>query len=780
VPTPQVRIRLLGRCAVFANGIALGAPANVKSRSLLAYLALRAGEAVRRERLMAEFWPDAEAHNARNNLKTALASVRRLFRDGGFDPDAVLVADRNDVRWLCAVDVDVRDFERDSRGGDAERTRALGLYEAEFLPGDYHPWAIELRARVAARFEDTVRAELAARPSVELAERLLLLDPFCGDAFEALIDAALARGNRREARAVFHRYVEAFEELGLPPNPELAERIGADYDEEELADELRARFDAQLRAAGDDAFDVAELLALEAELDNDDLAALLDWSLQRVVEATGRLGALEIVSSLRPAHFTSPLFAEVAGRRASDGRRHQAIARIAQRLALHERPQAKRRLAQHYVVLGRERDAAAASLEAGRAFAAFAAWTNACAAFDEGIGQIEELATSPAATQLLRDLYLGRGHTLNELGQFSVAIRAYGSALDLTGGSSVADARVRAAAYLKVGHAFMRLNNVDAAWMAMRQAENAARRSGDLESELDAANLSSRLLSGAMRYEEAIQCASVAYDRAIAAGAHRSASTLAQRVAEPLRRLLRFEECTRWTERQLNAAAIAGPDIEAQAHYAVGAAAYAVNALDRSEASCREALRLLGLVRRRPAPSLLPVGLTEWQCHQALAHVAMRRGRIDEAFVECAWLVRSPWVFNTATCRAMTLATVVDVWLMTGKQVDREAALAFAERLPPLAENEPAYFLDALTRARLATIDGPRTRAIELLRVAHAATLRAEQLAPDQIHISYEKLASAALGFDDVLAARCADAARRHREAVMAAAGAEFDRTYPV
>jgi DNA-binding SARP family transcriptional activator len=771
---PRIRVCLLGRCAVFANGLALGAPANVKSRSLLGFLALRAGESLRRERLMTEFWPDAQAHNARNNLKTALSAVRRLFREGGIDPDTVLVADRYDVRWLCPVDVDVHEFERWSRGDGADRTRALALYEAEVLPGDYHAWAIDARAHAAARFEDALRAELAARPSAEIAERLLLLDPFSADAFGALVDEALARGNRREARAVFRRYVEACDELGLVPSRELDERIGAERERDPRAERLRARFDAQLRAAGDDAYDVAELLALEAELDNDDLAALLDWSLQRVVEAVVRLDSLGIVASRRPARFTSPFLCAAAARRGGDGRRHQAIASIAQRLALHERPQAKLRLAQHSLVLGREREAAAAFLEAGRAFAGFAAWANALSAFEDGVAQIEPLATSAVAMDVLRDLHLGRGHVLNELGHFPAAIRAFGAALDLSGGSNAGDVRVRGATYVKVGHAFMRLNNVDAAWMATRQAETCAHQAGDCETELDAANLAARLLCRAMRYEDAIQSASLAYERAIAAGAHRAASTLAQHVAEPLRRLLRFDECLFWTKRQLNAAVLAGLDIEAQAHYAMGAVAYAVNALDTSEARCREALRLLGLIRRRPAPALLPVGLTEWQCHQALAHVAMRCGRIDAALAECEWLVRSPWVFNTATCAAMTLATVVDVWLSTGADADRAAALAFAERVPAAAQGEPAYFLDALTRARLAAIDGPRARAIELLRAAHAATVRAEQLAPDQIHISYEKLAHAARGFDDALAARCAEAARSHRDAVMAAAGGSW------
>jgi hypothetical protein len=41
----------------------------------------------------------------------------------------------------------------------------------------------------------------------------------------------------------------------------------------------------------------------------------------------------------------------------------------------------------------------------------------------------------------------------------------------------------------------------------------------------------------------------------------------------------------------------------------------------------------------------------------------------------------------------------------------------------------------------------------------------------DQIYISYQRLAEAARGIDDLLAARAAEAARRHRQRVIDAAG---------
>jgi hypothetical protein len=249
------------------------------------------------------------------------------------------------------------------------------------------------------------------------------------------------------------------------------------------------------------------------------------------------------------------------------------------------------------------------------------------------------------------------------------------------------------------------------------------------------------------------------------------ASTLAQRAADASRRLLHFADCYHWVQRQLEAAVLAGPVIEAQAHYGLGSVEYAVNRLDRALDHCREGLRLINGVRRRHTLTTLPLGLIEWTCHQALAHTYAAAGKLDDGLAECEWLVRSPWVLNTTACAAMTLATVVDVRLTADSDDDRRAAIMLAERIPPPPADDPAAFLDALTRARIATLTGPAARATVLLHDAYAAIVRAEPLVPDQIHMSYERLAHAARGIDDLLAARAAEAGRRHRQRVIEAAG---------
>ncbi|HTJ25582.1 MAG TPA: winged helix-turn-helix domain-containing protein [Candidatus Limnocylindria bacterium] len=923
-------MQLLGSFDVIVDGVFERAPVTGKARSLLAYVALRRGEEVRREALMSEFWPDAEPTSARNNLKTALSAIRKIFKDAGLDPHAVVTTTREAVCWIAPVTVDSREFERCSADVAAERARALTLYRGEFIPGDYAPWAVETRDRLAARFEDLLRAELAVRGDPALAERVLQLDPFCNDAYLALIEDALRNGKRGEAKVVYRRYAAALAEIGSAPSAELAARVGVRALDESAADvgfvgrggelaeirawledparpsallvagiagigksalvaealrgrdddvavldahaasravlraaakqrvvvcarpealpavretfpgvreivlgplgavdvalalarrfpgeqpqhvadqvwrrshghplllqaeilrlvderangtaprgeprvprEMERRFEEQLRAAGSDAMRVAELLALEPQLDSDDLVALLDWNLERVAEARHRLAELGIAAAETPARFAFAIFADLAARSLAPGRKQQTIARIAERLTLHEHPSAKLRLAQHFVTLGRERDAAAAYLEAGRDFVAFAAWNNALDAFDAGISLLERLATSPLATAVLRELYLARGNALYQAGNFPAALRSLDSALDLSDPHK--HAGLRANALVTLGNALSRLNHVEAAWSAAQHAADEARRAPDLGSELEATSLIARLLFNQARYEESIASASFGYERAMEAREWTVASALAQRAADAARRLLRFEDCYAWVRRQLQAGVLAGPVLEAQAHYGVGSVDYAVNRIDGALEHVQEALRLVAGIRRRHTLSTLPLGLIEWSCHQALAHTYALAGALEDGLAECEWLVRSPWVFNTTACTAMTLATVVDVRLAADTDDDRRAAIALTERIPPLPLDNPAAFLDRLTRARVGVLTRPPLAAAALLREAFDAIERAVTLVPDQIHFSYQRLAEAARGVDDLLAARAAEAARRHRQRVIDAAGA--------
>lgn len=117
--------------------------------ALLVYLILHQGEPQSREVLADRIWPDADLTAARNRLKQALASLRRLLEPPGVASDTVFVADRNSIMVREGVlRTDLQEFiAADQAGDQAAFSRFAGQ---EFLPGLYDEWLDDLRLWVHA------------------------------------------------------------------------------------------------------------------------------------------------------------------------------------------------------------------------------------------------------------------------------------------------------------------------------------------------------------------------------------------------------------------------------------------------------------------------------------------------------------------------------------------------------------------------------------------------------------------------------------------------------
>ena len=73
----QLQIHLFGApTVILASGSEASLPSD-KARGLLAYLAVEAGQAHRREKLAGLLWPDYTESSARANLRRALADLRQ-------------------------------------------------------------------------------------------------------------------------------------------------------------------------------------------------------------------------------------------------------------------------------------------------------------------------------------------------------------------------------------------------------------------------------------------------------------------------------------------------------------------------------------------------------------------------------------------------------------------------------------------------------------------------------------------------------------------------------
>ncbi|MCA9970189.1 MAG: winged helix-turn-helix domain-containing protein, partial [Anaerolineales bacterium] len=209
-----LEIRLLGRFDVRQNGAAVPVTAR-KGQALLAYLALHAGTAVRRELLAGLLWPDAPEETARANLRQTLWRLRRQLGAAALHADDVSLA-------LAAAWVDTAVLQQ-AAGADA-----LDVYHGDLLPGFYDDWVLPARARLRALWEQKMAAWLAAlvaaarwREVRTWAARWLAHDPAAEAAYRALMQAHAGLGEAAQVTAVYERCVRALDaELGAPPAPQ--------------------------------------------------------------------------------------------------------------------------------------------------------------------------------------------------------------------------------------------------------------------------------------------------------------------------------------------------------------------------------------------------------------------------------------------------------------------------------------------------------------------------------------------------------------------------------
>ena len=127
--------------------------------SLLARLALYPDRAHTREELAELLWTDVEPGLARNRLRNALSTLRRLLEVPDLPAKVVLIADRRGVRLNgSVVDCDAVAFERHVQLREFEAARAR--YTGHLLPGFYDAWIEDERSRLAALFERLSRTDV--------------------------------------------------------------------------------------------------------------------------------------------------------------------------------------------------------------------------------------------------------------------------------------------------------------------------------------------------------------------------------------------------------------------------------------------------------------------------------------------------------------------------------------------------------------------------------------------------------------------------------------------
>src|SRR6266545_2674904 len=235
-PSPRVRVRLLGRFAVWAGEREVPEEAwrLRKARSLVKLLALAPGRRLHRERVGELLWPERELRSVANNLHQAAFVARRALDAAAAGAGTFLAFQDDSLSLSRAVEVDVDAFEAAAVQARAQRTRevyqeALGLYGGELLPEDLSEhWTaarrLALREQHVALLLELAELDAGAgrrAAAVEAAQQAILEAPLHEGAHRALMRFLVADGRRQEALVKYEQLRGALRrELEARPDPE--------------------------------------------------------------------------------------------------------------------------------------------------------------------------------------------------------------------------------------------------------------------------------------------------------------------------------------------------------------------------------------------------------------------------------------------------------------------------------------------------------------------------------------------------------------------------------
>ncbi len=233
-PVAPITLRLFGSFELGAGTeIKL---ASKKAQALLAYLALPAGQAHRRDKLAGLLWGNRGDEAARHSLRQTLSSIRKVLGSAGSE----LLATEGDTVALdgAAVDVDVARFEAlvaDGSPGALDEARELyrgDLFEGLNIPDPgFEEWLLAERRRLRELAVDAFvklldhQIETGDREAaVMTALRLLAIDPVQESVHRRLMRLYADLGRKDAALRQYKTCVEVLaRELGVEPEPETRE-----------------------------------------------------------------------------------------------------------------------------------------------------------------------------------------------------------------------------------------------------------------------------------------------------------------------------------------------------------------------------------------------------------------------------------------------------------------------------------------------------------------------------------------------------------------------------
>ncbi len=201
-----------------------------RSLALLCYLAVTRRPHAR-ESLAALLAGESGETRARQHLRTALSEVRALVGDY-----VLVTRDSVALNPALPLRLDIEQFEATLAGGAAaDPAPATAHYTDDFLAGftlpgapDFEDWAMAERARLRGLLMRALHSLLARHVAcaatatgIEVANRMLALEPWCEEAHRALMVLLARSGQRSAALAQYETCRRSlYEQLGVEPASE--------------------------------------------------------------------------------------------------------------------------------------------------------------------------------------------------------------------------------------------------------------------------------------------------------------------------------------------------------------------------------------------------------------------------------------------------------------------------------------------------------------------------------------------------------------------------------
>jgi adenylate cyclase len=225
--TAAFRINLLGNFTIAGGDGQELTPPGKKLRALVACLALPAGAAWPRDKLIAMLWGDRGDEQARASLRQALAELRRILGNA-----APLQTEADTVRLDPAlIAVDALEFEKAAKSGDLGK--AAALYRGPLLDGlhlredSFADWLRIERTRlqdVAVSALSRLAESQSGKTAIATALQLLAIDTAREETHRLLMRLYAETGQRAQALRQYQVCREALSrELGVAPDAETEE-----------------------------------------------------------------------------------------------------------------------------------------------------------------------------------------------------------------------------------------------------------------------------------------------------------------------------------------------------------------------------------------------------------------------------------------------------------------------------------------------------------------------------------------------------------------------------